>query len=1119
MNDPYNVENYSDEDLYKILDINNPSDRELEARINSLIFKYSNMGNDSGNKLADFFSNIYDRFFVDIDSSEIKTQEESPKEDENIDYNFDLEYSKGSLNPLLQQTTKRIVSIDSQYRDDKSSLTSDYTFNLSDPLRDVVSLRLYSIQIPYTWYTINSNYGSNFFYIKGTVPGNNDGNHDYKVEIAIGNYTATELITAVNNSLTSLSSQPAYSDTNFGNTTITYDYFNSKSSINLDITKNYNENTYVVEFQTPSPAGGEQQINTYLGLNRNKYYGYRLYSNLRTLQTSQINTNTNLNNKVIDNSNNFIRILTYVTTNNETLIQNLPNDYISGTEVLNIPSGFTVNNDFTINLTNGVYSRSTLTAHINTVLQNHERLSNSEFVEEEENNIELGTQYSHYYFNIRLNRFSNNNIVNQKTVVIFPKTSKDRTTPPVFVNIDSLYAFDNFKNELGTIQGESEASIDTLDISNNQSIAFSLLNNITNTIFDTDSSANKITLEIPSNTYTTDTYVDNINTIISDFNVTTVNSKNPNGIFNLNNTRAFINNETKLEFRIDINKIFDISDFNVDVSNTLYDINYTNDNSNNDFTLNANDQLTIPSDNDIIDLSSNNTITNSFNIKSQGYKLKKDKSFLTIKPKPNNGLSSDLSYNFIFDSSFNIAAEDGDYYKLANVSKLRQYFTSLLASKPEFSGSQITIDGGTFNITLVLQLALTENNYRVEFKETDISGNTVTPDSTTWKTVLKLEGISYEMNDQQDQVNNYYTIKGNTIESTPLVLTQNNNKIYIYPESENVNSYHSSYGLYDSNYNENNQPNGITLTLDIGDYTRANLINTINSLLTRTLSPNGDAIALNSNISVTNDITTLSLNINKSYTSNDYRIVFYDPNSFVTFAIGNNVVTSTTWDATLGWTLGFRISTEYYLSDYYNATNNNYIIIGDNVVSVNLYSYFLITLDDYNQNHLNDGVVTTTQKESNIELPNYATRATLRANAITGEPMVDTIKKNGQNMTQKELYSAQQVLGSKSTVQNEAIITTNTSLNARTVQYYSKGPFAKNVFALLPLKLAGQQNNTFYVDYGGTLQNQERTYFGPVNINRMTVKLMNDKGELVNLNGANWSFSFICEQLYQQKKI
>ena len=96
----------------------------------------------------------------------------------------------------------------------------------------------------------------------------------------------------------------------------------------------------------------------------------------------------------------------------------MPDDYISGTQVLNIPSGFTVNNDFTVNLTNGVYSRSSLTNHIDEVLQNHERLSNSEFVEAQENNIEIGTQYSHYYFNIRLNRFSNNNIVNQKILVL-----------------------------------------------------------------------------------------------------------------------------------------------------------------------------------------------------------------------------------------------------------------------------------------------------------------------------------------------------------------------------------------------------------------------------------------------------------------------------------------------------------------------------------------------------------------------------------------------------------------------------------------------------------------------------------------------------------------------------
>ena len=52
-----------------------------------------------------------------------------------------------------------------------------------------------------------------------------------------------------------------------------------------------------------------------------------------------------------------------------------------------------------------------------------------------------------------------------------------------------------------------------------------------------------------------------------------------------------------------------------------------------------------------------------------------------------------------------------------------------------------------------------------------------------------------------------------------------------------------------------------------------------------------------------------------------------------------------------------------------------------------------------------------------------------------------------------------------------------------------------------------------YVEFGGSLQNQERSYFGPVNISRMSVKLVSDRGNSVDLNNANWSFSLICEQL------
>ena len=57
------------------------------------------------------------------------------------------------------------------------------------------------------------------------------------------------------------------------------------------------------------------------------------------------------------------------------------------------------------------------------------------------------------------------------------------------------------------------------------------------------------------------------------------------------------------------------------------------------------------------------------------------------------------------------------------------------------------------------------------------------------------------------------------------------------------------------------------------------------------------------------------------------------------------------------------------------------------------------------------------------------------------------------------------------------------------------------MFALIPLDLTKLTNNEIYVDYGTALQDQQRVYFGPVNISRLSVKLINDRGELVDLNG------------------
>ena len=157
-NEMYNVNKYTDSELYNILDLINPSDRELEAKIFFLIHKYENMQNKSGNELANFFKQIYNHFFETSDDEYeeyliegMDNQEEDEQNrniantdkgntvinrtnddqsnrnamnilpvqstDNNSQYKKDtisftkpVEYAQDKLNPLLQQTIKRIIS-------------------------------------------------------------------------------------------------------------------------------------------------------------------------------------------------------------------------------------------------------------------------------------------------------------------------------------------------------------------------------------------------------------------------------------------------------------------------------------------------------------------------------------------------------------------------------------------------------------------------------------------------------------------------------------------------------------------------------------------------------------------------------------------------------------------------------------------------------------------------------------------------------------------------------------------------------------------------------------------------------------------------------------------------
>ena len=103
-------------------------------------------------------------------------------------------------------------------------------------------------------------------------------------------------------------------------------------------------------------------------------------------------------------------------------------------------------------------------------------------------------------------------------------------------------------------------------------------------------------------------------------------------------------------------------------------------------------------------------------------------------------------------------------------------------------------------------------------------------------------------------------------------------------------------------------------------------------------------------------------------------------------------------------------------------------------------------------------------------------------------------------LTQAQIYSINEIMKN----------------NERNTNFRSKAPTNSDTFALIPIK-HNSQNSTgdVYVEFGGSLQDNKRIYFGPVNIDRMRVKLLDDKGNVLNMNGVDWSITLIAEILYQ----
>lgn len=256
-----------------------------------------------------------------------------------------------------------------------------------------------------------------------------------------------------------------------------------------------------------------------------------------------------------------------------------------------------------------------------------------------------------------------------------------------------------------------------------------------------------------------------------------------------------------------------------------------------------------------------------------------------------------------------------------------------------------------------------------------------------------------------------------------------------------------------------------------------------------------------------NDVTPIT---------NKTKIVFFDFNGSANCGINCYTKSNNYLNNTMGWLMGYR---------------DPFVIVSENgnqanaVLDLNGPKYLILVVDDYNQNHVNNGLVSITELSSTLDLPNYYNKSLpytcsdatsnldelLASDEGTNGLLVAGKYQSGYNPSQIVLPSAPRTLTrSQIYTINEILRNKNNNTN-----YLSKAPTTADILAIVPFKTSGVSTGGLLVEFGSSLQSNIRTYFGPVNIERMCVKLLDDKGNLVDLNGGDWCITIICECLYK----
>ena len=270
--------------------------------------------------------------------------------------------------------------------------------------------------------------------------------------------------------------------------------------------------------------------------------------------------------------------------------------------------------------------------------------------------------------------------------------------------------------------------------------------------------------------------------------------------------------------------------------------------------------------------------------------------------------------------------------------------------------------------------------------------------------------------------------------------------------------------------------NDTLITIDDGYYTLETLIPAINSQLV------ANDVDVSFSISSINGKTTIT---------NSCSVIFYKENITDYIKINNS----------LGWMLGFR----NYSLDSSDNPSSSYTVdtskTSEKVAYINNTKNITVVINDFVQNQTSCTMVQTINDFNTIKPSSYTYNndnyKELNLNCVTCDNL-STYTENNGGLTKAQLYSRSQIN------QNKVLINQQNN--------YLEPNTSNNVLAIVPFETVTLKWGYKYF----TDKNEyKREYHGPVEIEKLQIKLYDDKGYEMEFNGVNWSITLITEHLYK----